>query len=112
MTDENGSYSLAGAEFRVYRDAECTVQADVMITDEEGKAVSANLPLGTYYVKEIHASPGYQVSEKPYVVRLQYGGQTANLVKAHLNIPQKPQYGQISIVKQDSETGSEPQGRC
>ena len=110
VTDENGSYSLAGAEFRVYRDAECTVQADVMITDEEGKAVSANLPLGTYYVKEIHASPGYQVSEKPYVVRLQYGGQTANLVKAHLNIPQKPQYGQISIVKQDSETGSEPQG--
>ena len=110
VTTENLSYSLAGAEFRVYRDAECTVQADVLITDEEGKATSANLPLGTYYVKEIHASPGYQVSDEAYVVKLQYGGQTVDLVKAHLNIPQKPQYGQISIIKQDSETGSEPQG--
>ncbi len=110
VTDENPSYSLAGAEFGVYRDAECTVQAGVLTTDEEGKAISAHLPLGTYYVKEIHASPGYQVWGEPYAVKLQYGGQTVTSVKAHLSIPQKPQYGQITIAKQDAETGAEPQG--
>ncbi len=58
---------LAGAEFTIYSDSACTQQVgEVMITDANGVATSANviagkdgLIPGTYYVKETKAPNGY-----------------------------------------------------
>ena len=56
MTDGNDNYSLAGAEYSVYRNSACTDFVDKIVTDDKGKGSLDNLPLGTYYVKETKAS--------------------------------------------------------
>ncbi|MBR2719466.1 MAG: Cna B-type domain-containing protein, partial [Clostridia bacterium] len=60
---------LAGAEFFVYSDAECTVKKGVIITGESGAGILTGLPVGTYYVKETKAPEGYAAdTEKVYIV--------------------------------------------
>ena len=54
--------SLAGAEFKVYSDANCTNEVATYITDAEGNAKSGTKDFepGTYYVKETKAPYGYK----------------------------------------------------
>lgn len=59
---------LAGAKFGIYKDAECTKLIDVVTTNENGYAVSANVEYGTYYVKELVAPTGYSLNDKVYAI--------------------------------------------
>jgi LPXTG-motif cell wall-anchored protein len=63
LTASNARYSLAGARYAVYAtNADAAADANrvsVLTTDESGYAKSEFLDQGTYYVKEIAASPGY-----------------------------------------------------
>lgn len=59
---------LAGAKFGIYKDAECTKLIDVVTTNENGYAVSANVEFGTYYVKELVAPTGYSLNDKVYAI--------------------------------------------
>ena len=59
---------LAGAQFGIYKDAECKQLIDVVTTNENGYAVSANVESGTYYVKELVAPTGYSLNEKVYPI--------------------------------------------
>lgn len=59
---------LAGAQFGIYKDADCTQLIDVVTTNENGYAVSANVEYGTYYVKELVAPTGYSLNDKVYAI--------------------------------------------
>ena len=59
---------LAGAQFGIYKDADCTQLIDVVTTNENGYAVSTNVESGTYYVKELVAPTGYSLNDKVYAI--------------------------------------------
>lgn len=60
---------LAGAQFGIYKDADCTQLIDVVTTNANGYAVSANVESGTYYVKELVAPTGYSLNDKVYPIK-------------------------------------------
>lgn len=75
ITDGNPMYSLDGAEYGIFTDEACTTRAETsegvvpeLVTDTNGYAKSALLPIGTYYVKELKAPKGYALSEDVHSV--------------------------------------------
>lgn len=70
ITNNNGNYSLAGAVYGVYRDQSCSNEVGRITTDSSGKGRLNNLDLGTYYVKEIKASPGYELDTNVHAITL------------------------------------------
>ena len=67
-TESSGEASLIGAVFGVY-DKNNNEVARITI-DESYTGKVTNLPLGTYYIKEITAPPGYQLNNEVYEVTL------------------------------------------
>lgn len=67
LTDENGCYSLAGAEYGLY-------QGDrlygVLTTDANGRGVLADIPYGEYVLKELAPSKGYSLDKSRYKVKI------------------------------------------
>ena len=99
-----GSGTLAGAEYEV-RDAENRV-VDTMVTDTNGHAVSKELPLGIYTVKESKASIGYLIDSKTYTVDASNPKDTTSrVIKYGVKSFETPQKLQIELEKVDSETG-------
>lgn len=68
ITSGNGNYSLAGAVYGVYNDYGCTVEVGRITTDSSGYGTLGDLSLGTYYIKEISASPGYLLDPQVYTI--------------------------------------------
>ncbi len=99
ITDGNSCYSLAGAQYGVFRDSGCTQQAAVLTTDVSGNSDTASLDAGTYYVKEITAAKGYQLDPEVYPIQVS-AGQTAEL-----NVSDEPIYAPpVIIYKVDRES--------
>lgn len=71
ITSGNGNYSLAGAVYGVYNDYGCTVEVGRITTDSSGYGTLGDLSLGTYYIKEISASPGYLLDPNIHTVEAQ-----------------------------------------
>ena len=61
MTEGNACYSLADAEYGVYKDAACKNRVATLKTDASGNTNPIKVPIGTYYVKETKASTGYNL---------------------------------------------------
>lgn len=59
---------LEGAKFGIYKDQDCTQLIDIVTTNQNGYAVSANVEAGIYYVKELVAPIGYSLNEKIYPI--------------------------------------------
>ena len=76
MTDSNSCYSLAGAKYGIFSDTSCTNKLGEMITDAEGKANTGGTTFkpGTYYVKELTASPGYLLDTQVHTMTLANNG--------------------------------------
>lgn len=100
--DSLGSHSLAGAVFEV-RDSAGTL-VDTITTDNTGKAESKELVLGTYSVNEITAPSGFVLNSTPKNVTISYGSQTAAVIYGDVNIPNKPQAGQITVQKTNADS--------
>ncbi len=66
----NDNYSLEGAEYGVYRTlsdaADDTNRVTTLTTLSSGNSNTAQLVVGTYYVKEITASKGYELDRERY----------------------------------------------
>ena len=60
ITNGNNCYSLAGAEYELYK-ADGTY-VDTLTTDTNGERIKTGLALGSYYLVETKASQGYAVS--------------------------------------------------
>lgn len=66
ITMNKKTYSLEGAVYGIYTNRACTNKVGEVETDSNGEGLSALLPVGTYYVKEIRASKGYQLDPTVY----------------------------------------------
>lgn len=95
-TDGNPNYSLAGAEYSVYKDEGCTQYVGKMITDSKGSAKISNLPLNIYWVKETKASTGYGKDGQKYRCDLRSGNSA--VIKSHVNSKEPPLMDPVSVL--------------
>ena len=61
----NDAYSLAGAKYGIYSGSKLV---ETLTTDSKGYAKSGDLEAGSYTVKEISPSKGYEIDTKSYAV--------------------------------------------
>lgn len=100
ISDNNASYSLAGAVYGVYSDAACTTQVTTVTLDANGKAI-ASLKAGSYFVKEVTAPTGYALDTEAHATTVKSGSTTDLAVTdAPQNDPAK-----LTVAKLDAETG-------
>ena len=83
---------------------------EIITCDEKGKATfTTDLPIGSYYVKEISTDNHYILSDKKYPVVFEYAGQDVATVHISVNagepIENEIIYGTIKGLKIDRETG-------
>ena len=83
---------------------------EIITCDEKGKATfTTDLPIGSYYVKEISTDSHYILSDKKYPVVFEYAGQDTAAVHILVNdgepIENEIIYGTIKGLKIDRETG-------
>lgn len=82
---------------------------EIITCNEKGKATfTTDLPIGSYYVKEISTDSHYILSEKKYPVVFEYAGQDTATVHISVNdgepIENEIIYGTIQGLKIDRET--------
>ena len=114
ITEDNSCYSLEGAVYGVYSDKECSKLATTLTTDAKGHAASeAVLEEGTYWVREIEPSKGYELDTNVYEV----GVKAAETVLVNEGeggvVPEEPTGDPQAVVlrKLDAKTGKNvPQG--
>lgn len=94
---------LAGAVFGIYTDEQCqNLWMELPATDDNGEAVSPTFELvpGTaYYVKEIYAPAGYELSNEVTTVNV-VAGQKEYVVER----TNTPKWTQIQVKKYDAES--------
>lgn len=115
---ENGAV-VAGAVFGIYNkeditaDGKVIVEADTLLqemtSDEKGQAgCTLDLPLGSYYVKELKAPAGFVSSNEVLDFDASYQGQDVETVV--LKAVKKNQPTTVKITKSDITTGTELDG--
>lgn len=102
ITNDNRSYSLAGAVYGVYSDAGCTQLVTTITTDASGKGTSETISQGDYWLKEITPSPGYQLDGEIYHVTADTAEVNANVTEVPANDPVG-----ITLTKIAAEEGSD-----
>ena len=93
ITDNNKNYSLSGAQYGVYKDSACTQLIGKLTTNTNGSTNTLTLNAGTYYVKEIKASQGYQLDTQIYTAKVNIAKQTL------LTVEENPIMGALQITK-------------
>lgn len=83
---------------------------EIITCDEKGKSqFTTDIPIGSYYVKEISTDNHYILSDKKYPVVFEYAGQDTATVHISVNdgepIENELIYGTIQGLKIDRETG-------
>jgi uncharacterized surface anchored protein len=73
----NSHYSLSGAEYQLYTDEACTLEAmdtdgngAVLTTDADGSTNTLRMKPGTYYAKDVNASKGYRLDPEVHTVEV------------------------------------------
>ena len=99
ITDNNECYSVSGAKFNVYKtrvDAEnkTNVFRENLVTDDDGIAIVENILPGTYYVREIEAPKGYELSDD--IATLVVEADAENI--AEVEIKNQPDNDPTSII--------------
>ena len=83
---------------------------EIVSVDENGHAVcKTDLPLGSYYLKELSTDGHYILSDEKYPIVFEYAGQDTALVEIKANggapIENKLLYGEIHGLKKDEDGG-------
>lgn len=60
--------TFEGAKFGIYTDSTCQTLIQTLTTGKDGKAVSEELLIDTYYIKELEAPKGYQKNEEVFPI--------------------------------------------
>ena len=82
-----------------------------LTTDENGTAVINNLPLGTYYLKEVVAGENFVLNTEQKEFTLTAEDDTQAVVYEGVTYKNERQKVFVSVEKKDSVTG-EKAGRC
>lgn len=78
---------------------------DTVTTDEGGEALSKELPLGTYEIREVRAPDGYVLSDEVKTVELTYEDQETAVVYSEVQtITNERQKVNVTATKQDADT--------
>lgn len=115
LTDTNGCYSLAGAEYGVYTDSNCSNKVATLTTDESGNANTVSLTPGRYYVKETKAPKGYFTDSQVYTADVSGANRESSPVKLSVsdnpaNDPMAMLLGKYDGQKTYNGAGNLPQG--
>ena len=115
LTDANDCYSLAGAEYGVYTDSNCSNKVATLTTDESGNANTVSLNPGRYYVKETKAPKGYFTDSQVYTADVSGANRESSPVKLSVsdnpaNDPMAMLLGKYDGQKTYNGAGNLPQG--
>ena len=115
LTDTNDCYSLAGAEYGVYTDSNCSNKVATLTTDESGNANTVSLTPGRYYVKETKAPKGYFTDSQVYTADVSGANRESSPVKLSVsdnpaNDPMAMLLGKYDGQKTYNGAGNLPQG--
>lgn len=111
ITNGNNCYSLEGAEYGLYSDAQCTKLVHKFSTDAKGQADKDGFNAGTYYLKELKAPKGYALDTKVHTIVIKAGETTTYGSNGELvDLPQSDPVG-ILLGKVDKKTNqNKPSG--
>ena len=115
LTDANDCYSLAGAEYGVYTDSNCSNKVATLTTDASGNANTVSLNPGRYYVKETKAPKGYFTDSQVYTADVSGANRESSPVKLSVsdnpaNDPMSMLLGKFDGQKTYNGAGNLPQG--
>lgn len=111
ITNGNNCYSLEGAEYGLYSDAQCTKLVHKFSTDAKGQADKDGFNAGTYYLKELKAPKGYALDTKVHTITIKAGETTT--YGSNGELVDKPQSDPVAILlgKVDKKTNqNKPSG--
>ena len=115
LTDGNDCYSLAGAEYGVYTDSNCSNKVATLTTNASGNANTVSLNPGRYYVKETKAPKGYFTDSQVYTADVSGANRESSPVKLSVsdnpaNDPMSMLLGKYDGQKTYNGAGNLPQG--
>ena len=115
LTDANDCYSLAGAEYGVYTDSNCSNKVATLTTNASGNANTVSLNPGRYYVKETKAPKGYFTDSQVYTADVSGANRESSPVKLSVsdspaNDPMSMLLGKFDGQKTYNGPGNLPQG--
>ncbi len=105
-----GEGVLSGAVFEIFAKEDVVTpdgtkryikgeKVDTVTTDADGKAVSKELYLGKYEVKEVNAPENHVLNDTVFTAELIYAGQEVKLTSDSLSIDDERQKAEVSLVK-------------
>lgn len=97
MTDSNSAYSLAGAEYGVYKQG-TEEQVATLVTDVNGYGKVEDIPAGNYDIRELKAPAGYALDTATGTVTVT-GGQTVAY-----SCQDTPQSNPVAVLLRKVET--------
>ena len=108
-----GDAHLEGAEYTLYRDAECTdaIETITIQKQDDGtySAISGWYLVGTYYIKETKRPEGYLIDENVYTVTQVAANQSDEFSYHNITSKDLVEKGDIYIVKyKDNNTNTGP----
>ena len=115
LTDANDCYSLAGAEYGVYTDSNCSNKVATLTTSASGNANTVSLNPGRYYVKETKAPKGYFTDSQVYTADVSGANRESSPMKLSVsdnpaNDPMSMLLGKFDGQKTYNGAGNLPQG--
>ena len=115
LTDANDCYSLAGAEYGVYTDSNCSNKVATLTTNASGNSNTVSLNPGRYYVKETKAPKGYFTDSQVYTADVSGANRESSPVKLSVsdnpaNDPMSMLLGKFDGQKTYNGAGNLPQG--
>lgn len=98
VTSGNGNYSLAGAEYWIYKNSNLSEWFGTpLVTKEDGTTNSVKVPAGTYWIKESKVPMGFELDPTVHKITVK-ANETATL-----RVSDNPKQGYVDIYKKSAD---------